>query len=222
MGQRMNRKRKARKAAGLACIAAGLLSLGAAGLLFLRNERLELAAQAVNSGILPRLESALLKAQENTEDSAENGSQSLFDGMQEPSIEIDGRRYLGILTIPSLQLQLPVLADCTEENLKLGPCRYDGTVADHNMIIAGHNYRRQLSPIKQLQPGAVISFLDVAGNETVYEVSERALIGGLETEEMYAGEWDLTVFTCNLGGKSRVTLRCSETAGYRKLRNEFF
>lgn len=216
MGQRMNRKRKARKTAGLVCIAAGLLLLGAAGLLFLRNERLELAAQAVNSEILPRLESALLKAQENTEDSAENGVQkSLFDGMQEPSIEIDGRRYLGILTIPSLQLQLPVLADCTEENLKLGPCRYDGTVADHNMIIAGHNYRRQLSPIKQLQPGAVISFLDVAGNETVYEVSERALIGGLETEEMYAGEWDLTVFTCSLGGKSRVTLRCSETAGYR-------
>lgn len=215
MGQRMNRKRKARKAAGLACIAAGLLSLGAAGLLFLRNERLELAAQAVNSGILPRLESALLKAQENTEDSAENGVQKgLFDGMQEPSIEIDGRRYLGILTIPSLQLQLPVLADCTEENLKLGPCRYAGTVADHNMIIAGHNYRRQLSPIKQLQPGAVISFLDVAGNETVYEVSERALIGGLETEEMYAGEWDLTVFTCNLGGKSRVTLRCSKTESF--------
>jgi sortase A len=27
-------------------------------------------------------------------------------------------------------------------------------------------------------------------------------------EEMESDEWDLTLFTCTIGGKSRVTIRC--------------
>jgi len=27
-------------------------------------------------------------------------------------------------------------------------------------------------------------------------------------EEMCSGDWDLTLFTCTLGGKFRVTVRC--------------
>ena len=40
---------------------------------------------------------------------------------------------------------------------------------------------------------------------------------GLETlpetavEEMRAGEWDLTLFTCTYDGRARVTVRCIRT-----------
>ena len=30
-------------------------------------------------------------------------------------------------------------------------------------------------------------------------------------EEMDSGEWDLTLFTCTIGGSYRVTVRCEKT-----------
>ncbi len=30
----------------------------------------------------------------------------------------------------------------------------------------------------------------------------------VDVEEMITGDWDLTLFTCTLGGQTRVTVRC--------------
>jgi sortase A len=30
-------------------------------------------------------------------------------------------------------------------------------------------------------------------------------------EEMISGDWDLTLFTCTIGGATRVTIRCEKT-----------
>lgn len=187
-------KQEARKLFGIGCILLGLAALGIAGSMFACNERLELEAQAVSEAVLPKLIPAANLAQE-----APAG---------ESVIEIDGRPYLGVLTIPSLGIQLPLLAECSEENLKLGPCRFQGTVADNNIMIAGHNYRRQLSPIKHMERGDTIEYRDVTGAVVVWQVEKTELVGGTDLEKMESGDWDMTLFTCNLGGKSRVTLRC--------------
>ena len=34
--------------------------------------------------------------------------------------------------------------------------------------------------------------------------------GTQKIEEMAAGDWDLTLFTCTLGGQARLTLRCTQ------------
>jgi len=39
-------------------------------------------------------------------------------------------------------------------------------------------------------------------------VAAREVLLPTAVEEMTAGEWDLTLFTCTLGGRSRVTVRC--------------
>ena len=41
-----------------------------------------------------------------------------------------------------------------------------------------------------------------------YEVSAQQLLGPMELEELEAGDWDLTLFTCTIGGKQRVCVRC--------------
>lgn len=43
-----------------------------------------------------------------------------------------------------------------------------------------------------------------------YEVAGLEELGGTAVEEMQAGDWELTLFTCTYGGRTRVTVRCVE------------
>ena len=46
------------------------------------------------------------------------------------------------------------------------------------------------------------------GNVFRYEVVELETLMPTAIEEMTSGDWDLTLFTCTIGGGSRVTVRC--------------
>ena len=41
-----------------------------------------------------------------------------------------------------------------------------------------------------------------------YEVIELETLSPFAIEEMTGGNWDLTLFTCTVGGQYRVTVRC--------------
>jgi sortase A len=45
------------------------------------------------------------------------------------------------------------------------------------------------------------------GNVFVYEAAVVETLGPTDVEEMHSGDWDLTLFTCTVGGRSRVTVR---------------
>ena len=123
-------------------------------------------------------------------------------------LKVDGRGYVGILDVPSLELSLPVQGEWSEQLLKYSPCLYEGNLYD-GMIIAGHNYRSHFSPLKRLLPGEEIRFTDVDGNVWTYELAGTEIIDGMDVEGMKSGDWDLTLFTCTYGGRERYTLRCS-------------
>ena len=55
---------------------------------------------------------------------------------------------------------------------------------------------------------AKLSFTDVDGNMFGYEVIELETLSPFAIEEMTGGNWDLTLFTCTVGGQYRVTIRC--------------
>ena len=76
-------------------------------------------------------------------------------------------------------------------------------------MIAAHNYSGHFGNINKLVSDDVIRFIDLSGNVYVYQVDELITIDGKNIEEMINGDWDLTLFTCTLGGQSRVTVRCS-------------
>lgn len=128
---------------------------------------------------------------------------------EETLLEIDGQLYLGYVTIPSLGVELPVLSEWSYANLKKSPCRYAGTVADGNLILAAHNYRSHFGRISTLNTGDEIDFTDGDGVTHVYEVVQQELIPGRDVEAMEQGSdsWDLTLFTCTWSGRSRVTVR---------------
>lgn len=133
---------------------------------------------------------------------------------QMQTVEIDGQEYIGVLELPTLELELPVLAKWSDELLKLSPCRYHGSFLDDSMIIAGHNYRRHFSGIKGMSPGDPVIFTDVNGTVYHYLVEDLEKIAGRDLEGMETGEWDLTLFTCSYGGNDRIAVRClRETDG---------
>lgn len=57
-----------------------------------------------------------------------------------------------------------------------------------------------------------VTFTDVDENVFLYSVAEIQILQPGDVEEMLSGGWALTLFTCTLGGRTRVTVRCEEAA----------
>ena len=131
-----------------------------------------------------------------------------FPEKEMPVVKAEEYSYIGILKIPSLGLELPVMEDWSYPKLKISPCRYDGSAYQNNLIISAHNYACHFGNLKSLPQGAYISFTDMDGNVFEYEVVEMEIIQPFGVNEMKDGDWDLTLFTCTYGGQSRVTIRC--------------
>lgn len=122
--------------------------------------------------------------------------------------EIDGNDYVGTLTIPAFDLELPVMAEWSYENFKISPCIYEGTPYKNNMIICAHNYKKHFALIGDLSQGDKVTFTDMDGNLFNYEVIYTEILDNNAVTQMSEGEWDLTLFTCTYGGATRITVRC--------------
>ena len=128
-----------------------------------------------------------------------------------PVVDVDGHSFIGTVEIPSLGLLLPVQSEWSTDNAKYAVCRYKGSVYDYNLIIAGHNYTEHFGTLNQLTTGDEVIVTDMNGRSFYFEVANIETLGAYDVEEMEAGEWDLTLFTCTIGGANRVTVRCEAT-----------
>ncbi|WP_426759704.1 sortase [Mediterraneibacter faecis] len=122
--------------------------------------------------------------------------------------ELDGAACIGVLEIPAIDLKLPVLSEWSYPLLKKAPCRYSGSAYLDNLVIAAHNYRTHFGKLKELETGDEVIFTDAAGNRFEYKVTAVEALTPQSVEDMTSGEWALSLFTCTLDGKNRVTVRC--------------
>lgn len=203
-----------KKKKGKMLILGGLLLLAAALLLTAYNIYEAKRAEDASGEILEALEREIEENREAclTDDEVQAAAElplyEQYPDMEMPVEIIDGWEYIGILEIKALDLKLPVLGEWSYPGLRRAPCRYKGSAYSHDLILAGHNYSSHFGNLKTLAPGAEIVFWDALGNRFVYELAELEELPGTAVEDMEAGEWDMTLFTCTLGGRSRVTLRC--------------
>lgn len=178
------------------------LVLGALSI-FLYNQHEASEAEKSVSDILPQLQDEIgLDKTLPTDDEEMNYSGDM------PTIEIDGYEYIGYLSIPSLGLELPVMSDWSYPQLRIAPCRYSGSIWSDDMVLMAHNYARHFGQLSRLSIGEEVIFKDVNGITITYEVMAIDTLNPTEVEDMTSGEYDLTLFTCTYGGKSRVTVRC--------------
>lgn len=194
-------------------LGAGLLLIAAALALAAYNViDAQRAARSAAQALEALSQTTAVSAAEPEEASADNAPAYLADPeMPMPTVSFDGNDYIGRVDIPSLGLSLPVISEWSYPRLKIAPCRYTGSAYLDNLIIAAHNYSSYFGNLNRLNTGDTVTFTDVDGNQFTYAVSLIEDLPGTAIEEMQAGEWDLTLFTCTLGGRSRVTVRCERT-----------
>lgn len=128
------------------------------------------------------------------------------------TVEVDGSACIGILSVPVLNLELPVLTDWSYAKLKKAPCHYYGTYYEKDFVIAAHNYESHFGRISELQSGDIIIFTDVNGVVYYYEVVLLETLPMEATMEMITSGFDLSLYTCTPGGANRVTVRCNAVA----------
>ena len=184
-------------------ICTGLLLIAAALLLFCNNKIEDLHAQKSVRKVMEEISAKAPKAE-----SKEVPVYPIDEEQEMPVETIDGKEYIGVLSIPSLGLELPVLAQWNYPDLKTAPCRYAGSLYQDNLIICAHNYDAHFGRLKTLQTGDEVTFVDMDENVVGYKVVEMEILKPTNIEEMEGGDWDLTLFTCTKGGRTRVTVRC--------------
>ena len=131
----------------------------------------------------------------------------LEEDREMPEQTIDDRDYIGVLNIPALELELPVISHWDYPALKVAPCRYSGSLYQNDLIICAHNFASHFGNLKKLRVGDTLLFTDMAKNTFTYKMVARETIQPNDFEAMEAGDWDLTLFTCTVGGQSRVAVR---------------
>jgi sortase A len=125
-------------------------------------------------------------------------------------VDIDGYGYIGYLSIPDLNLELPVMSEWDYDRLKIAPCRYYGSTKTDNLVIAAHNYKSHFGYIGQLKPGNNIAFTDMEGQQKTYIVTSIETLEPYATDKVKDTGDDLILYTCTYGGASRIVIRCSE------------
>jgi sortase A len=117
--------------------------------------------------------------------------------------------YIGILYFPQISnLAVPVIDDCTDENLKKYACRYSGNIDENNMVIAGHSYKSIFGKLSsKLEEGDIIYFKTLDGIVHKYKLTNIEKLLPTDVTQMQTGDWDFTIFTCSYDNQKRIAYR---------------
>ena len=189
-----------RKWIGVICVFLGVLCILSAIGFVAYNRWEDMNAKDVAQDFLEDVQSII---------NEEQSEQPLLNDTKMATVEVDGYDCIGILSVPVLDLELPVLTDWSYAKLKKAPCHYYGSYYEKDFVIAAHNYKSHFGRLSKLQAGDIVVFTDVSGTVHYYEVVILETLPKNATKEMITSGFDLSLYTCTLGGSSRVTVRCN-------------
>lgn len=179
--------------------------MAAALILFLHNRQEQERAAAASQEAISKVVDVIFQEENNPEESTDP---VLPEDRVMTVTEIDGYGYIGFLGLPSQELELPVMTDWTYPQLQIAPCRYTGSIFTDDLVIMAHNYPKHFGQLKDMKSGETVTFTDMDGNTTHYEVVALEILLPDSVEDVTSGAYALTLFTCTYGGENRVVLRC--------------
>ena len=150
---------------------------------------------------------------ENTLDIPKDDTINSNDYLNNPAEEmpiskVNGKNYIGIISIPSINIELPVLNEYTDKNLNIAPVLLKGSIYKRNAVIIAHNSTSHFKKIQKLKKGDLVSFTDLDGHIFRYEVVNKENISEQTPDLLDEGDWDLSLFTCTSSNiKFRTTVR---------------
>lgn len=195
-----------RKRIGIICLISGAVLVLSALLLFIYNRYTDTKAGEDAEAVLDGVKEAIALTEENTEvsePSSEDGEPSPM-----PAVEIDGNLYIGYLSIPALNIELPVIDtwDGNYDLLNIAPCRHFGSVYTDDMVIAGHNYTSHFAYLSDLSKGHTIIFTDMNGKSVTYSIEDFKVVEPEDIESVKNSGYDLVLYTCTYSGSTRFTV----------------
>ncbi len=200
---------------GAACFVLGAVLLAAALLLFLHNEQEDRQAGEAASAALTAVQQAIAdqETQEPTQAQESDETASTEPETTAPTeltvVNIDGNDYVGYLSIPYFELELPILAQASMEGLQIAPCLQYGSPLTDDAVIAGHNFKQHFRALHDIQPGEYLTFTDMNGYTIEYGVVEVQIIDPTDVYSVINSEYDLILYTCTTGGATRVIVCCN-------------
>lgn len=206
-----------RKTMGIFSMLLGLVLICGAMYLLVKNRQEDQSAQKFTNSVIPAIQEQIRQAQETApaETHAAPTEHIPAEYLEPEDLimtekVINGYAYIGYLKIPDLNLELPVMSGWDSRRLQISPCRYTGTLRGKDLVVMAHNYHSHFGRLSQLPVGSQVQFVDMDGIIWSYRVVAIDVLSAESVEEMTAGEYDLTLFTCSTNRTYRVTVRCDK------------
>ena len=205
-----------RRGIGILCLILGIVFLLAAGGLVFYNQEESRSAMESSHEVLtvmkPQMEMPTdsYDGRESVEYSDYVDYVDVFDQeAKEMTVkEIDGQEYIVYLSIPVLELELPVISEWDYDRLKIAPCRQYGSTKTDDLVIAAHNYASHFGRLAQLRTGDLLTFTDMDAETILYGVVTVDVLEPTAVDTVKDSEFDLVLYTCTYGGENRVAVFC--------------
>ena len=182
---------------GILCI---LLSIT----LYIKNKYQELDTGKKSKEILDIIETKI-----NVSDKEEKKSNT-----EDLVLNISGYDYIGVISIPSLNIKLPIMRETDYDRLAISPCKYYGNITTNDLVLCAHDYVNQFGKISNLKEDDIVIITDVLGNNYVYKVVLTEELNPTDITNMIDSPFDLTLYTCSYGALKRITVRCNRIYDY--------
>ena len=125
--------------------------------------------------------------------------------------------YESVLSIPSLNIEYPVLSETTEELLKISLNKFWGGSPNSvgNYCVVGHNYKsgKMFGKLSMIKNGDTVKLTDLSGNTVDYQVYNMYVVDPEDvacTSQITNGLKEMTLITCTNAGKQRLVVKCRE------------
>lgn len=149
--------------------------------------------------------------------SIEKQNNTSNEPIQEIKQEIHGNKVVGIIKIPKIELEYPILETTSVETLKLSITKFWGNKINEigNVTLAGHNNLSgtMFGKTKNLEIGDIIELTDIQNVTLKYEIFDKYVIDPNDIRcilpiEEYSRE--VTLITCTNGNKNRLIVKARE------------
>lgn len=199
------------KKIGIGCIALGICCILCSVGFIIYNHFEAKNAESASKSMLQNVQEKITETEEESIIETEEPEEEVLEEIQTTTVE--GYECIGILSVPVIELELPVLTEWSYAKLKIAPCVYYGDYTKPDFVIAAHNYQSHFGRLSELRQGDLVLFTDVSGTIRCYEVVLIETLPGNATEQMIASGFDLSLYTCTSSGSGRVTVRCNAVSG---------
>ena len=131
--------------------------------------------------------------------------------------QIQGHKVVGIIKIPKIELEYPILETTSKETLSLSITKFWGNQINEigNVTLAGHNNLNgtMFGKTKKLEVGDIIELTDIQNVTLKYKVFKIYVIDPNDISCILPeqeGTREVTLITCTNGNKNRLIVKARE------------